>query len=333
MEPTTYVFDMIRTNLGSGGGPSYKTILSLFIIIWSALLPLALYKKVYVFSVGYGYSVMVTSIVLLYIVFPSNTTNTETAAAATTTTTTASDSDYHHRLLAICCGVYGGRLGSYLLIRELTRKAKKPTTMTNGSIISRVIMSASLSLFYSMLMTPALYSLRATKKDVSFPPVLYSMRALDEDTTTFSTNSPSFFQVMLMTGLCISILGGCIETVADLQKYVVKQSQPPLQKAKDVDDTKQELFVGPTNGVYRLSRHPNYLGHILFWLGQFIGGIPSLNGIAPWVCSLLGVVGIFNVMKMSTGRLEKQQKEKYNGQPDYDQWIKEVPWSLFPFVP
>jgi steroid 5-alpha reductase family enzyme len=324
---------MITTNLGSGGGPSYTTILSLFIIIWSALLPFTIYKKVYVFSVGYGYSVMVTSIVLLYIVFPSNTTNTETT---TTTTTTASDIDYHHRLLAICCGVYGGRLGSYLLIRELTRKTKNPTTMTNGSIISRVIMSASLSLFYSMLMTPALYSLiRATKHNASFPPVLYSMRASDEDptTTTFSTNSPSFFQLMLMTGLCISILGGCIETVADLQKYVVKQSQPPLQKAKDVDDTKQELFVGPTNGFYRLSRHPNYLGHMLFWLGQFIGGMPSLNGIAPWVWSLLGVVGIFNVMKMSTGRLEKQQTEKYNGQPDYDQWIKEVPWPLFPFVP
>ena len=138
-----------------------------------------------------------------------------------------------------------------------------------------------------------------------------------------------------MIGLTISIFGGCIETIADLQKYVVKQTQPQLQKAKDDDhDTNQELFVGPTNGVYRrLSRHPNYLGHVLFWLGQFVAGMPSLHGIVPWVCSLLGAFGIVNVMKMATGRLEKQQKEKYEGQPDYDQWTKDVPWSLFPFVP
>ena len=92
---------MITSNLRSAG-PSYKTILSLSVLIWSVLLPITLYKKVYAFSVGYGYSVMVTSIVLLYIVFPSTTTT------STTDNNNIRHIDYYHRLPVICCAVYGG---------------------------------------------------------------------------------------------------------------------------------------------------------------------------------------------------------------------------------
>ena len=57
-------------------------------------------------------------------------------------------------------------------------------------------------------------------------------------------------------------LGLLIEAVADQQKAAHRK--------------KTNTFV--KGGLYRLSRHPNYLGEILFWVGSFIAAIGSLTG-------------------------------------------------------
>jgi len=195
-------------------------------------------------------------------------------------------------LLAKACVFYGARLGSYLLLRERVRKRESP--IKNGSISSRVIFSLSVSLFYALLTAPVLYALRK--------PLVSSI----------STG-----------GAYLAWLGAILEAIADGQKFVVKQAN------KDVGDT----FVGPTSLAYRISRHPNYLGELLFWTGIFVGGAPSFGkNVAPWVCSGLGLVGIFSIMIPSTTRLEKAQKEKYGGQEKYENWKKQVSGSLLPFV-
>ena len=170
----------------------------------------------------------------------------------------------------------------------------QPSTFKNGSILSRITFSLSLALFYAFLTTPAMYALR------------------DPATSTIA-----------MSGAYLAWFGAVVEAVADAQKLLVKQAN------KDSEGK----FVGPTSLVYRISRHPNYLGEVLFWVGLLVGGAPSFGQSIPaWACSILGLAGIVSIMTKSTSKLETQQAEKYGGQDKYEAYKSQVKWPLLPFV-
>jgi steroid 5-alpha reductase family enzyme len=170
----------------------------------------------------------------------------------------------------------------------------QPSSVNNGSVSSRITFSYSLALFYAFLTTPALYAMRE--------PVTSSIA---------------------MGGAYLACFGAVLEAVADAQKYLVKQAN------KGVEDK----FLGPTSLAYRISRHPNYLGEILFWMGLFVGGAPSFGtSIQAWACSGLGLFGIISIMLKSTSALEEKQEERYGGQEKYKAWKKQVSSSLIPFV-
>ncbi len=61
--------------------------------------------------------------------------------------------------------------------------------------------------------------------------------------------------VMSLGGLYIFTIGLMTETIADLQKY--RFNNQPKNKGKWID-----------TGLWKYSRHPNYLGEILVWLGS-----------------------------------------------------------------
>ena len=126
-----------------------------------------------------------------------------------------------------------------------------------------------------------------------------------------------------------------MEAIADYHKFYVKQQQTKKEGGdNDVSkgDEKPE-FVGPTGGVYSLTRHPNYTGEVLFWFGQLVGGCPFLGkSIIGWGCSLLGFYGIFSIMTMATKRLDQRQQESYGGQSKYDEWRKSTKAPIFPFI-
>lgn len=196
---------------------------------------------------------------------------------------------------------YGVRLSLYLLLRQATRKGSAPT-IENGSLVGRVLFSFSLALFYAFLITPMLYAMRGA--------------------------SP--LSSLVQAGALLAWGGAGLEAVADLHKFWVKQGR------SSIDQDTKKTFVGPTGGVYRISRHPNYLGEILFWTGIFVGGIPSVfgEGFTPvvWTASIMGWFGILTIMTKATERLEGRQAETYKGQLQYDQWTKKVPYPLFPLV-
>jgi steroid 5-alpha reductase family enzyme len=178
----------------------------------------------------------------------------------------------------------------------LLREAVRNQTsaIKNGSIPSRIIFSLSLALFYAFLTTPVMYALRE--------PV----------TSTIA-----------MSGAYLAWFGAVVEAVADAQKLLVKQAN------KDSEGK----FVGPTSLVYRISRHPNYLGEVLMWVGLFVGGAPSFGKSIPaWACSILGVTGIVSIMTKALSGLEKKQAEKYGGQEKYETYKAQVKWPLLPFV-
>ena len=93
-----------------------------------------------------------------------------------------------------------------------------------------------------------------------------------------------------------------------------------------------------TGGLYKWLRHPNYTGEVFGWSASFAaaliaGAAAAAGGVLattttlltnPWIgASALGWLGIMFVLagEASVG-LEKKQKAKYGGQPEYEAWLK-----------
>ena len=128
--------------------------------------------------------------------------------------------------------------------------------------------------------------------------------------------------------MAVAWFGAILEAVADAHKLLVNLKNKP--KAKDED---KKIFQGPSTGVYRFTRHPNYTGEILVWLGFLLAGAPTFGrSVIAWLCSSAGLYGITFIMRASTSKLEEKQAANYGGQTEYENWKKKVPAPLFPFV-
>jgi len=79
-------------------------------------------------------------------------------------------------------------------------------------------------------------------------------------------------------GLLLSVSGWAIQVCADLQKYRFRSN--PLNSEK---------FCSV--GLWRYSRHPNFLGEIMLWWGVFSMAVPVLRELGGWawlaICSPL----------------------------------------------
>lgn len=105
-------------------------------------------------------------------------------------------------------------------------------------------------------------------------------------------------------GLLIFLFGLSVETIADLQKSKFKDNIANHNKWID-------------SGLWRYSRHPNYFGEILIWIGFYIYAIQSLGLfsalvalISPVFISLLliFVSGIPLLEKSANSRWGKDEK-------------------------
>lgn len=68
----------------------------------------------------------------------------------------------------------------------------------------------------------------------------------------------------VVAGMLLWIIGFLLEATADAQKYTF--SQNPNNKNKWI-----------ATGVWRYSRHPNYFGEILVWIGLYVAAVQSLD--------------------------------------------------------
>lgn len=197
--------------------------------------------------------------------------------------------------LVASAAFYGVRLALFLLARDLLGyKPLRAANRPETPRLGRIPFATSLALFYGFMTTPLLYAMRAE--------VLTSL--------------------LSKVGVGLAWTGAVLEAVADFHKIVVKN------KGKKSDD-----FSGPFGGVYRITRHPNYTGEVVFWTGILIAGLPTFGkSIAGYVSSLLGYVGIIKIMTGANASLEKRQGENYGGQDAYETWKKDVPYPLIPFV-
>lgn len=113
-----------------------------------------------------------------------------------------------------------------------------------------------------------------------------------------------------LIGMAVWAVGLLCEAVADWQKYTF--STDPLNKDKWID-----------SGVWRYSRHPNYFGEILVWVGVYIYVATSLTALQA-IVSLASPLFIIVLLLFVSGIpiLEKSADKRWGDNPAYRQYKK-----------
>ena len=191
--------------------------------------------------------------------------------------------------------LYGLRLGGFLALRELKSKSynkKMKTEISDGK---------NMPFFVKIMLwlTCALLYLLMTS------PVIY--RFVNEDS----------LDVCFIIGMVITVLGIIIESLSDYQKSKAKKKNP-------------NTFC--RTGLFKIVRCPNYLGELIIWLGVFISGFTTLNGIGQWIIAIIGFLGIVYIMFSGARRLELRQDRTYGDDPEYQEYVKKTP-ILLPLIP
>ena len=113
-------------------------------------------------------------------------------------------------------------------------------------------------------------------------------------------------------GALIWAIGFGLEVIADNQKTRFKAN--PANHGKFIN-----------TGLWAKSRHPNYFGEIVLWLGVTIVALPVLQGW-QWVALTSPVFVMVLITRVSgIPMLEHRADERWGGQPAYEQYKKETP--------
>lgn len=129
-------------------------------------------------------------------------------------------------------------------------------------------------------------------------------------TITSSYQKP--LDIFAIAGLLIWIFGFTFEVIADNQKNRFRED--PANKGRFISE-----------GLWSISRHPNYFGEIVLWLGIAIIALPVLRGW-QWVAMISPVFVIFLLTRISgVPMLEKKADQKWGGQEEYEAYKAATP--------
>ena len=122
--------------------------------------------------------------------------------------------------------------------------------------------------------------------------------------------------VLAIVGAIVWTIGFVIEVTADAQKS--RFNADPANKGKFIQ-----------TGLWSRSRHPNYFGEIVLWIGIAIIAIPVLQGW-QWVAMISPLFVTLLLTRVSgIPLLEKKADKKWGGQADYEEYKRNTP-ALIP---
>ncbi|MEQ8263101.1 DUF1295 domain-containing protein [Pseudohaliea sp.] len=119
-----------------------------------------------------------------------------------------------------------------------------------------------------------------------------------------------------LLGAALWVAGFAVETAADAQKRAFRRR---AGAGAFIDE-----------GLWRYSRHPNYAGEILLWLGVALASLPLLSG---WqLVTLVSPLFVYLLLTRVSGipLLERRGSERWGDDPAYRDYLERTP-VLFPW--
>tara|TARA_B100000575_G_scaffold183032_1_gene147132 strand:+ start:17411 stop:18256 length:846 start_codon:yes stop_codon:yes gene_type:complete len=137
---------------------------------------------------------------------------------------------------------------------------------------------------------------------------LCSMCAL----TAISSSSGVIMNTTTYIGILIFMFGFIFEVIADRQKTIFRSNR----------DNKDKFI---TSGLWSISRHPNYFGEVMLWLGISVISFSSLNG-SEYI-SLISPIFTYLLLVYVSGvrMLEDRSDKKWGDSEDYIKYKKNTP--------
>jgi steroid 5-alpha reductase family enzyme len=113
-------------------------------------------------------------------------------------------------------------------------------------------------------------------------------------------------------GAVVWIAGFAIEAIADRQKAVFR-----------ADPDNRDRFI--STGLWAWSRHPNYCGEILLWIGVALIAVPALSGWS--LVTLISPVFVYVLLTRISGipLLESRSDAKWGDAPGYQAYKARTP--------
>lgn len=130
--------------------------------------------------------------------------------------------------------------------------------------------------------------------------------------TAITTTVRKELDAFAIVGLLIWVFGLGFEAIADSQK-----------SRFNADLNNKGKFI--RTGLWSRSRHPNYFGEIVLWIGIAVIAVPVLQGW-QWVAMISPIFVTLLLTRVSgIPLLEKKADKKWGGQEDYESYKKNTP--------
>jgi len=125
-------------------------------------------------------------------------------------------------------------------------------------------------------------------------------------------NMSSYHFTFIFIGFLLWVLGFVIEILADNQKKIFRKN--PINKGKFIN-----------SGLWAWSRHPNYFGEIILWLGISVIALPSMEG--GEFLGLISPIFVYVLLTRISGipMLEKSSDSKWGFDEDYIKYKNTTP--------
>ena len=141
---------------------------------------------------------------------------------------------------------------------------------------------------------------------------LCSMCAL----TAINTGRLEVMNIFFLIGACLFIIGLYVEIKADNQK----------SRFRSIPENRDRFI---TEGLWSKSRHPNYFGEVLLWLGIAVMSVSALEGL-QYITLISPIFTYLLLVHVSGVRmLEARANIKWGQDPEYKNYVENTP-MLFP---